>query len=231
MVKLPVSEIFYSIEGEGSRTGLPAVFIRLFGCNLRCSYCDSAYACDAQKGDFTHKTVDEIIDIVKEYDPCPCVTITGGEPLVIPGVIELVDALRAQNFWVNIETNGSIDLAEFKRNLAEPQLKSAMDYFLTMDWKSISSGESGQMIESNLGVLTMNDVLKFVVADEDDLNQMKTLLTDHALDLECQVYVSPVWGKISPARLVEYILDNDLTFVKVQVQLHKIIWDPEKRGV
>jgi len=229
---LPVSEIFYSIDGEGCRTGAPAVFIRLFGCNLDCRYCDSQYACKGGSDLFMNLTIEDIIEAVKGYEPCKCVTLTGGEPLIHSKAGKLVAALRELGYWVNIETNGSIDLAKFVREQEElygPK-KCAMDYFFTMDWKSFSSGESDKMLESNLNVLTTNDVLKFVVSTHADLDQMKIVLDSHP-DLAAQVYVSPVWGEMTAGRIVEYIKDMKLVYVRVQVQLHKIIWNPNKRGV
>lgn len=229
---LPVSEIFYSIDGEGARTGAPAIFIRLFGCNLDCSYCDSIYACRQTecKTPFKTMTIDEIVLAAETFAPCKCVTLTGGEPLIHKNAAALVDKLRYAGFWVNIETNGSVDLAEFTSQLDIPDKKSAMDYFFTMDWKSISSNECHKMKSSNLEFLEANDVLKFVVADEADLNQMKELLEKYP-DIDAQIYVSPVWGKITPDKIVEYILNNQLVYVKVQVQLHKIIYHPDRRGV
>lgn len=230
---LPVSEIFYSIDGEGARTGAPTIFIRLFGCNLKCTYCDTKYACKKEDGvfGFEDKTLDEILEAVKTYEPCRCITLTGGEPLIHPAAAELVTLLRANGYWVNIETNGSIDLEPFieEQEKFGPK-KSTMDYFFTMDWKSITSGECTAMLKSNLDLLETTDVLKFVVGNEDDLNQMKKLLEEYP-DIDAQIYVSPVWGEITPAHIVEYILNNQLVYVKVQVQLHKIIWHPNKRGV
>lgn len=230
---LPVSEIFYSIDGEGARTGAPTIFIRLFGCNLKCTYCDTKYACKQEEGvlGFDDMTIDQILEAVKSYEPCKCITLTGGEPLIHPAASELVAALRENGYWVNIETNGSIDLEPF---IAEQDKlghkKSSMDYFFTMDWKSITSGESAAMLKSNLDLLEATDVLKFVVGSDDDLNQMKKLLEDYP-DIDAQIYVSPVWGEITPEHIVEYILNNQLVYVKAQVQLHKIIWQPDKRGV
>lgn len=224
----PVSEIFYSIDGEGCRTGAPTIFIRLFGCNLECSYCDSLYACKTDRGSFSQMTIFDIVTAVETYKPCQCITLTGGEPLVHNGVGELVSELRRRGYWVNIETNGSIDLEPFIVGQADKT--SPMDYFFTMDWKSLSSGEADKMIESNLELLETTDVLKFVVGDAEDLAQMRDLLQAHP-DLDAQVYVSPVWGAIEPADIVEYLLNNKLVYVKVQVQLHKIIWDSEMRGV
>lgn len=230
---LPVSEIFYSIDGEGARTGAPTIFIRLFGCNLRCTYCDTKYACYRQEGviGFNDMTIDRILEAVKTYEPCKCITLTGGEPLIHPAASELVTVLRKNDYWVNIETNGSIDLEPFiaEQDKFGPK-KSSMDYFFTMDWKSISSGESTEMCKSNLDLLEATDVLKFVVGSDDDLDQMKNLLNDYP-DIDAQIYVSPVWGEITPDHIVEYLLRNKLVYVKVQLQLHKLIWSPDKRGV
>lgn len=235
--QLPVSEIFYSIDGEGCRTGAPTIFIRLFGCNLKCSYCDTRYACEAETPDengivgYDLMDFDRILYNIKRYEPCKCITLTGGEPLVHKGAADLVKQLRLEGYWVNIETNGSIDLEPFikEQEEFEPK-KGSMDYFFTMDWKSLSSGESDKMVESNLALLDTNDVLKFVVGSYADLDQMKIVLSDHP-DIDAQVYVSPIWGEIKPDKIVEYLLENKLVYVKVQVQLHKIIFDPKARGV
>ena len=128
---LPVSEIFYSIDGEGARTGAPAIFIRLFGCNLDCTYCDTKYACKKEDGVFGFKdmTIDQILEAVRTYEPCKCITLTGGEPLIHPAAAELVRVLREEGYWVNIETNGSIDLEPFiaEQDKLGPK-KSSMDY-------------------------------------------------------------------------------------------------------
>lgn len=229
-IKFPLSEIFYSIDGEGSRTGSPAIFIRLFGCNCKCSYCDSVYACESSNDTlgFRFVDLDEIILAVESFAPCKCVTLTGGEPLIHEHIDVLISELRVRGYWVNIETNGSIDLGPIIEKQANK--KSSMDYFFTMDWKSISSGEASKMLSSNLELLDTNDVLKFVVGTEEDLDQMKQVLEANP-EIDAQIYVSPVWGKIEPAKLVEYVLNNKLVYVKVQVQLHKIIFDPMARGV
>lgn len=230
---LPVSEIFYSVDGEGARTGAPTIFIRLFGCNLKCTYCDTKYACKKEEGvfSFNDMTIDRIIEAVKTYEPCKCITLTGGEPLIHPASAELVRVLREEGYWVNIETNGSIDLEPFiaEQDKLGPK-KSSMDYFFTMDWKSLTSGESNAMLKSNLDLLEATDVLKFVVGSQEDLDQMKQVLEDNP-EIDAQIYVSPVWGKIDPADIVAYLLENKLVYVKVQVQLHKIIFDPDARGV
>lgn len=232
--KLPVAEIFYSIDGEGVRTGLPVIFIRLFGCNLNCSYCDTRYACKTDEADengivgFDMMDFDRIMFNIKQYEPCKCITLTGGEPLIHENTARLVMLLRQNGYEVNIETNGSVDIRPFI--VYQDGFDSPGDYFFTMDWKSISSGESDEMIVQNLSVLETHDVIKFVVGSIEDLDQMRELL-EHHQGLKAQVFVSPIWNQISPRLLVEYVLEHKLTDVRVQVQLHKIIWDPNKRGV
>ena len=205
----PVSEIFYSIDGEGARTGSPAIFIRLFGCNLKCSYCDTRYACEADTPDengivgYDLMDFDRILYNIKQYEPCKCITLTGGEPLIHEHIGDLISELRSAGYWVNIETNGAVDLGPIIVGQADK--KSSMDYFFTMDWKSISSGESSKMLASNLELLDTNDVLKFVVGSEEDLEQMKQVLEANP-EIDAQIYVSPVWGKIDPADIVHYLL-------------------------
>ena len=233
-IKLPVSEIFYSIDGEGVRTGLPVIFIRLFGCNLNCSYCDTRYACKADEADedgivgFDMMDFDRIMFNIKQYEPCKCITLTGGEPLIHENTARLVMLLRKNGYEVNIETNGAVDLRPFI--VYQEGFDSPGEYFFTMDWKSISSGESDKMIVENLGVLETHDVIKFVVGSIEDLDRMKEVIKSHP-NLDAQVYVSPIFGQIEPADIVAYVLENELVNVKVQVQLHKVIFDPAARGV
>lgn len=237
-LKLPVAEIFYSIDGEGVRTGLPVIFIRLFGCNLNCSYCDTRYACEAETPDtngivgYDVMDLDKIIFNVQKFAPCKAITLTGGEPLIHTKVGQLIKALRFLGYDINIETNGAVDLSDFidSQMIFKAPCDTVGGYFITMDWKSISSGESQKMLESNLALLRHEDVLKFVVGNTEDLDQMKEVIKSHP-DLHAQVYVSPIFEQIEPADIVAYVLENQLVNVKVQVQLHKIIWDPNKRGV
>ena len=217
---LKVSELFKSIDGEGIRTGYPCVFIRLHGCNLNCSYCDSRYACDGD--DYTLMDLHEILDKVKSFN-IPRITITGGEPLIHDESYELVELLLQNYFEVNIETNGSIDLSK----LYTIPYRSGM--IVTMDWKSGSSGMSDKMINSNLRLLGFQDVLKFVVGSDQDLLQMKSVLDNNKI--QCQVFVSPVYGAIDPKHIVEFLLDQNLVEVRMQLQLHKQIWGPTERGV
>lgn len=218
---MKVSEIFLSIEGEGIRTGYPAIFIRLYGCNLRCVYCDSMYSVD--EGDFTEMSLGEIMNEVQKYG-VKRITLTGGEPLIHKDVYTLLSILSGEGYEVNIETNGSVDLS----TLANLSLDNTI---ITMDWKSISSGESDKMLSKNLENLSDKDVLKFVVGSTEDLDQMKDVIENRATPLKCQIFVSPIFGDIEPSTIVDYILEHDLETCRVQLQLHKFIWDPNKRGV
>ena len=218
--KYKVNEIFLSIDGEGYRTGLPVVFIRLYGCNLNCSYCDTRYSCEQQE--YKEMSLYDILAQVLSYG-VPRVTLTGGEPLIHPGVKDLIVSLVANDIEVNIETNGAVDLDEFI------EFKYNSKVVFTMDYKCKSSGMEDKMILSNLEFLQPKDVIKFVVSNYNEMEKMEYIL--ESSKCKAQVYVSPVFGAIEPSELVEYVLENKLNNVKVQVQLHKIIWEPTKRGV
>ena len=215
-----VNEIFLSIDGEGYRTGLPVVFVRLYGCNLNCSYCDTRYSCEQQE--YKEMSLYDILVEVLNYG-VPRVTLTGGEPLIHPGVKDLITSLVANDIEVNIETNGAVDLDEFI------EFKYNSKVVFTMDYKCKSSGMEDKMILSNLVFLQPKDVIKFVVSNYNEMEEMEYIL--EASKCKAQAYVSPVFGAIEPSELVEYVLENKLNNVKVQVQLHKIIWNPNMRGV
>ena len=226
-----ICELFLSVEGEGKRTGLPAVFIRKTQCNLRCFYCDSSYS--FKEDPERDMTVGSIMNQVYLTSGgltkgCKAVTLTGGEPLYCKSELDrmqtrdLIDTLTYNRFEVNVETNGSIDLNPWKDVVRQ-------NGFFTMDWKSVSSGFSKSMIPSNLQILDENDVLKFVVGTVKDLDQMKDVLSSN--DIRAQVYVSPIFGKIDPKDIVAYVLENRLFNVKVQIQMHKVIWSPDEKGV
>lgn len=215
---LLVSEIFSSIEGEGIRAGYPATFIRLFGCNLRCTYCDSMYACEGTE--FIKMTIPEIMSIVRSMGN-KRITLTGGEPLIHKNVKELILALIADDCEVNIETNGAVDIA--------PYVDMA-DVIITMDFKCTDSGMREKMIHNNLFHLRTKDVLKFVVGSRQDLLDMLSVVSAFK-SLTAQVFVSPVFGKIEPVEIVNFIKEHKLQGVRLQLQLHKFIWEPQKRGV
>lgn len=217
--KFPVVEIFDSIEGEGKRTGYMSTFIRFAGCNLRCSYCDTAYALSADDAAAEY-TEDELVQLVLDK-PWSRVTLTGGEPMLQP-LQELVKRLCGNGCEVNIETNGAVLLPSSRPD----------GLFYTMDWKSPSSGMSSAMKVENLrNRLTADDVVKFVVGTPEDLDDMAYTISHRLPTPRPLLYVSPVWGEIEPAALVDFVRERGLDDVCVQVQLHKIIYDPEARGV
>ena len=215
-----VNEIFLSIDGEGVRTGLPTVFIRLYGCNLKCSYCDTRYSCE--NSEYKLMPLMDILEQVLSYG-VPRVTLTGGEPLIHEGVKDLINSLVVNGIEVNIETNGAVDLEDFW------EYKYNSKVIFTMDYKCASSGMEDKMKLWNLKLLQPKDVIKFVVSNYNELEKMEYILKES--ECKARPYVSPVFDKIEPKELVEYILDNKLNNVKVQVQLHKIIWNPNMRGV
>lgn len=212
-----VSEIFSSIDGEGIRAGYPVTFIRLHGCPLSCSYCDSTYATEGD--DYTLMSMEEIINEVYNKGLFR-VTLTGGEPLNNEFAYDLVLELRTRGYEVNIETNGSFPIDRFSH---------LNNTIITMDYKCYSSGMTDKMDVDNFMYLRRQDVLKFVVGDINDLNQMRDILNQYRI--YCNVFVSPVFGKIDPKDIVTYLLDNNLENVRLQLQMHKIIWDPNMRGV
>lgn len=207
---MKVNEIFFSVEGEGKRTGQLAAFARLTGCNLRCSYCDTKYAF----GEGQEMTISEVADAVKDYRN---VTLTGGEPL-LQNCHELLFRLRRHE--VNIETNGSIPLAEYLKYT---------NVFFTMDFKCHTSGETAAMICANLKFLRERDVLKFVVGNEKDLEQAQEICAK--FKPKSLIYVSSVFSAIEPALIVDFMKQRHIEDWRLQVQLHKIIWSPDERGV
>lgn len=218
---IKVSEIFRSIDGEGIRTGYPATFIRLFGCNLNCSYCDSSYATSGN--DYIEMSILDILDRV-EYLGLRRITLTGGEPLSCHQCFNLVHELTSNGYEVNIETNGSLSILPY----VFPR-KYTKNIIVTMDYKCPSSGMEDQMYQNNLDILRSQDVLKFVVGSKLDLDTVVNIIRDH--DIKANIFVSPVFDKIDPKEIVEFILSNKIENVRVQLQLHKIIWNPDMREV
>ena len=222
-MKYKVVEIFDSIDGEGIRTGMTASFVRLAGCNLRCSYCDTLYALFGENEPcrYIEMTAEEIVNRVKYKR----VTITGGEPMIAPGITDLIKAFAQNGCEVNIETNGAADIT--------PAV-GMKNVFFTIDYKLPSSGECDKMRWENFLKLKKSDVVKFVVGSDEDLEKM--LATVKRLKKECnempQLFAGAVFGKPELKRLTEFILENDeLSEVRVQIQLHKLIWNPDARGV
>ena len=224
-----VIEIFDSIDGEGIRMGQPVSFIRLAGCNLRCSYCDTAYSLFDEEEPCLYENLaqDEILKRINEK--YKRITLTGGEPLISIGADVLVSSLVDEGYEVNIETNGAVDICEFSK-----KTKRRDGYFFTIDYKLPSSKMQDKMIWNNFLNLEERDVIKFVVGSDEDVKVMLDVmkkLKKHYKKMP-QVFVGAVYGKFSLQRLAEIVLEEDtLADAKIQVQLHKIIWDPEKRGV
>jgi len=215
MNKYKVVEKFVSIDGEGSRSGFPVVFIRFANCNLDCPYCDTQYANKEPKYEvMTEKQIVAYITLTGFKR----VTLTGGEPLIQPGIISLIDTLMLAEFEVNIETNGAVEIQGVNE-----------EAIVTMDYKCPSSGMEDKMILSNFDLLNETDVLKFVIGSKEDLIKAKEIIDEYKP--EAQIFFSPVWGKIEPVEIVEFMLNNKMANVKFQVQVQKIVWSPNKRGV
>lgn len=217
-----VVERFVSINGEAARAGELAVFIRFAGCNLGCSYCDTKWANESGVG-YEELSEDEIVDYVRRTE-VKNVTLTGGEPLIQPDIDRLLLAFALEDdLRVEIETNGSVDIAEFKA------LGGNVSF--TVDYKSPSSGMEDKMCLSNYNYIDKKDSVKFVVGSQEDLEKCLEIINEYALDERTRVYISPVYGSIDPADIVDFMIENDMNDVKLQLQLHKFIWDPEERGV
>jgi 7-carboxy-7-deazaguanine synthase len=223
-IHIPMVEIFETVEGEGSRAGFPTIFVRLFGCNLRCTWCDTAYSYPPDKADKT-MTIEEIVTAVKTYKSTH-LCLTGGEPLLYgEHSAALITALSDidQLADIHIETNGAIDLSFFLQRVQSPKVRYIMDFKLPV------SGEMEQMNMSNLGYLREQDELKFVIGSEEDFIVSKQILNDYSIS--ALPLFSPVWESMPPVKLVELMLSHGLSHVKLSLQLHKIIWDPATRGV
>lgn len=212
---LTVNEIFYSIQGESTHVGRPCVFVRLTACDLRCVWCDTPYAFyEGRK-----QTVEEIVAEVEGFG-CPLVEITGGEPLLQEDVYPLMERLLATGKTVLLETGGHISLA---------LVPSAV--IKVMDIKCPGSGEESHTEWSNIGRLTPQDQVKFVIKDRGDYEYARGVLARHRLDARCAaVLFSPVHGVLDPAELAAWVLEDRLA-VRLQIQVHKYIWGPEVRGV
>lgn len=218
-----VAEIFTSINGEGLRAGELAVFIRLCGCNLRCSYCDTMWA-NSENAPHSEMTADEIRTAVLETG-VKNVTLTGGEPLAAPYAKELLEnLLQDDRISMEIETNGSVNIGEFASLQNRP--------IFTLDYKLPSSGmEDKMLLAENIPYIQKKDCMKFVAGSEKDLIRAAEIIEKYNLTDRCHVYLSPVFGKIDPAFMVEFMKERKLNHTRLQLQLHKFIWDPNERGV
>ena len=219
---LQVVEKFVSINGEGRRCGQLATFIRFAGCNLNCGNCDTAWAND-RKVAFDPMTAEEVYAYIKDTQVTN-VTLTGGEPLLQQDVGVLLELLSQDpELYVEIETNVSVLLSKFS-DLENPPS-------FTMDYKLPSSGMERMMALENFDYLTDKDTVKFVSGSMADLEKARELINKYKLTEKTCIFISPVFGEIELESIVDFMKDNQMNGVNMQVQLHKIIWDPNERGV
>jgi 7-carboxy-7-deazaguanine synthase len=208
---LRISEIFHSLQGETSRVGLPTVFVRLTGCPMRCSYCDTSYAFSGG----TNMTLDEVMAQVAQYQTRH-VTVTGGEPLAQKNCHELLGRLCDAGYDVSLETGGAIDIGNVDSRVAK-----------VLDIKTPGSGEAAKNLWSNLAHLTHHDEIKFVLCDRADYDWAVQVLRERNLTQRCAVLFSPVHNNLPPSQLAEWILQDHLP-VRMQLQMHKILWGEER---
>lgn len=214
LARLRINEIFHSIQGEGTRAGLPCSFIRTTGCHLRCAWCDTQYA--FYEGGWL--TLDEILERVRRYD-CPLVEVTGGEPLLQPAAVPLLARLCDEFDTVMLETSGAVSIAP-----VDPRVVRIMDI------KCPGSGEAERNCWENLELLTARDELKFVLLNRADYDWAREVLQRYDLSKRCPVLFAPVFGQLTPRELATWILADRLN-VRLGLQLHKLIWPPTMRGV
>ena len=211
---LKINEIYYSIQGESSKTGLPCVFVRLTYCNLRCSYCDTEYA--FYEGN--EMTIDAIIDQVKKYN-CKLVEITGGEPLFQDECFDLMKQLSDEGFDVMLETGGSLPIQNVDKHV-----------MIILDLKCPSSNMMKKNLYENLDYIKQTDEIKFVIGTLEDYEWAKEIIGKYNLVKKCSILFSVVFSQLEPVKLVEWILNDNLQ-VRFQLQAHKFIWEPSKKGV
>ena len=216
---MQVIEKFVSINGEGLKQGELAVFIRFMGCNLRCSYCDTTYS--FINPTYNEESIDEILDYIKKQN-VKNITLTGGEPLIQKDINELIKKLIDNNYNVEIETNGSININNFVND---------KNVSYTLDYKLPTSLMENKMNLDNYKYITKKDSVKFVCGNNNDLLKMKEIINKYDLINKTNCIVSPVFNSIKLEDIVNFLIDNNLNGVKMQLQIHKIIWDPNKRGV
>ena len=213
-VRLKIYEIFYSIQGESTFAGRPCVLVRLTGCQMRCSWCDTEYAFHGG----AWMGLDEVMEKVAAFG-CPLVEVTGGEPLLQPGCLPLLTALADAGYEVLLETGGGLDIAPVDRRVRR-----------ILDIKCPASGESTNNRWENLADLRATDEIKFVVADRGDYDWAKGVIADRSLAGVCPIHFSPVWETCPPAELAAWILADRLP-VRLTLQQHKILWGKDTRGV
>ena len=211
---MKVCEIFTSIQGESSYAGMPCTFIRLTGCNLRCSYCDTSYAYYEGR----ELTEDEILSEVQRAG-IDLVEITGGEPLLQNDVFHLARRLLDENHEILIETNGSQSIKEIDKRA-----------IVVLDIKTPKSGMSGEMDFSNLDFIKSSDEIKFVITNREDYEWSKGIIQRHNLFEKCHLLFSPAFGILTPENLARWMIDDRLK-IRLNLQLHKYIFSSEQRGM
>ena len=213
-MKLKINEIYKSIQGESTYTGLPCTFIRLTYCNLRCSYCDTEYA-------FYEGEDIEIKDIISKVNTYTCnlVEVTGGEPLAQEGCIDLLEALIENGNQILLETSGSISIENIPQNVT-----------IILDLKCPSSNMSDKNLLSNIKYIKKTDEIKFVIGNKKDYLWSKNIIKKHKLTNKCSVLFSPVFGKLEYKTLVKWMLDSKIK-ARFQLQVHKHVWEEETKGV
>ncbi|MCA3001328.1 MAG: 7-carboxy-7-deazaguanine synthase QueE [Rhodocyclaceae bacterium] len=211
--EIRINEIFFSLQGESSRVGLPTVFVRLTGCPLRCGYCDTAYAFHEGKT----RTIDDVLAEVATHG-AQYVCVTGGEPLAQKSCMTLLTRLCDSGYSVSLETSGALDVSVVDSRVSR-----------IVDIKTPGSGEVEKNQWANLAQLRQSDELKFVLTSEDDYQWAKRVILDRRLDAVCPVLLSPAFAELEYSQLAEWVLGDKLK-VRMQVQLHKVIWG-ERRGV
>ena len=210
---LKINEIFYSLQGESTMAGRPCIFIRLAGCNLRCAYCDTKNAYD--KG--IMMSVDQVLRAINKYD-CPLALVTGGEPLMQEHAFSLIDKLMDLNYQVMLETNGSQDIQKVPEGV-----------LTVLDFKCPGSGESDKNLYSNIDFLSPVDNVKFVITDRTDYEWASDVIFDYGIFEMCEVLMSPAHGILDIRQLGEWILHDHMP-VRLQPQLHKLLWGAEVEG-
>lgn len=211
---LKVNEIYHSIQGESSKSGLPCVFVRLTYCNLRCIYCDTEYA--FYEGE--DKSIEEILNEVKQYN-CKLVEVTGGEPLVQKESMDLMKRLCDEGFDVMLETGGSLTIKDVDERV-----------MVVMDLKCPSSKMEKKNLYENIHFLKPTDELKFVIGNKEDYDWSKEIISRYDLQDKCEILFSVVFDELEPLSLVNWIIEDKLD-VRYQLQMHKYIWHPETKGV
>lgn len=207
MTELKIHEIFYSLQGESTRVGLPTVFIRLTGCPMRCVYCDTAYAFNGGH----NMTISDILAEVKQYQT-PHVTVTGGEPLAQKQCQVLLAQLCDEGFNVSLETGGALPIDNVDARVS-----------IILDVKTPASGEVENNHWDNMTVIKAKDEIKFVITDKEDYAWSKAIIKKYALEKKAPILFSPVYDELQPSQLADWILEDQLP-VRMQMQMHKLLW-------